>query len=165
MKQPRHAGMTLIELLVVLALIGILMGLFGWNLVRSIRSAELREAATQVAVDLRRARSQAQRGSADVTLTLPTSATGASNTSYAVRVGSGASQTRTLDKGVTLNCRSTGGNCGSATTVNVVYQAPYGELGAVGNIFEVKSPTQGITPIEIRVVGVTGKVIVTQGTP
>ena len=140
--------MTLIELLVVIAIIGILMGLFGWNLVRSIRAAELREAATQVAVDLRQARSQAQRGSKDIVVVLPGS-TGGTTYKFDADV-------KTIPNNVQLICKS---NCGTGTTTNITYQAPYGELGAIGSIYTVRSPMNGIGDYEIRIVGVTGKVI------
>ena len=59
----RQGGMTLLEILLVITIIGIMLALFGLSYVRSIRSAELREAAAQVATDFRRARSQVQRSS------------------------------------------------------------------------------------------------------
>ncbi|GAA5534379.1 type II secretion system protein [Deinococcus aluminii] len=146
-------GFTLLELLVVLAIIGILAGIFGISLIRSIRNAELREAATQVATDLRRARSQAQRGSADVVLVLPGSGGG---TTYTVDT-----VTKTLPNNVKVICKTT---CGSGTTTNVTYQAPYGELGAgaTGSAYTIRSPMSGISDLEVRIVGVTGKVILTK---
>lgn len=141
---------TLLEILVVLAIIGILAGIFGWNIIRSIRTAELREAATQVATDLRRARSQAQRGSVAVQVSFP-GVTAA--TSYTF-----AGQSRTLPNGVSISCKT---NC-TAAALNVTYTAPYGELGATGSVYTVSSPVNGITPYEIRIVGVTGKVVLTR---
>ena len=164
----RHAGLTLLEILVVLAILGIMLGLFGLSYIRSIRSAELREAANQVATDFRRARSQAQRGSADITISWTPDSLG-NVTAYTV--GTGAA--RPLPNGVSLKCIS---GCVAPTSAppganynSITYTAPYGELatqnGAIsGKKFTLSSPATGITPLEIRVVGVTGKVILTQGT-
>lgn len=145
-------GFTLLELLIIMAIIAVIAGVFGLGITRSIRSAELREAATQVATDFRRARSQAQRQSKDFILILP-NATG--GTTYRVDT-----ENKTLPNGIRLSCTT---SC-SSTSVNVTYQAPYGELGsgATGNVFTLTSPTSGITPYEIRIVGVTGKVILTR---
>ena len=162
----RSDGMTLLEILVVIAVIGILLGLIGMSFVRSIRTAELREAATQVVTDLRRARATSQRESQNMTLQFPTSSN-TNKTSYTVTRGTGTAAIRSLDKGVTIACRPapTGGGCGTGNTISVVYQAPYGELGAVGSVLELRSPLTGVMPLEVRIVGVTGKVILTQGTP
>lgn len=148
-----NQGFTLLEVLVVLAIIAILMGIFGVNLIRSIRTAELREAATQVATDFRRARSQAQRGSMDIVLVLPGSAGG--------KVYKVDTVEKVLPNSVQVICKTT---CGSGTTTNVTYQAPYGELGAgaTGSVYTVRSPMSGINDLEIRIVGVTGKVILTK---
>ena len=151
MQQPR--GFTLLEILIVLVIIGILSGIFGWNLIRNIRTAELREAANQVATDLRRSRSQAQRSSSDIVLILPNSS---GDTKYKVDA-----VWKNLPNGVRLFCKTT---CGSGSTTNVTYQAPYGELGAgaTGSAYTLKSPMDSVSDLEIRIVGVTGKVILTK---
>ena len=147
---------TLIEMLVVLAIIGILAGIFGWSLLSSIRKAELREAANQVASDFRRARSQAQRGSADVVVDWTLDA-GGKISSYSV-----AGQSRPVVNRVSMSC-TTGCGSGSSTINKVTYTAPYGELGATGNVFTLRSPMTSLPSIEVRIVGVTGKVIVAGG--
>lgn len=143
---------TLIEFLVVLAIIGILAGIFGWSLLSSIRKAELREAANQVASDFRRARSQAQRGSADVVIEW-TLDTNGNITAYSV-----AGQSRPVANRVKISCTT-----GCGTSNKVTYTAPYGELGATGNVFTLRSPMTSLPSIEVRIVGVTGKVIVAGG--
>lgn len=148
-------GFTLLEILVVLAIIGILLGIFGLNLIRSIRTAELREAATQVATDFRRARAQAQRGS--VGMTVSVLRTGGNT--YTVTSLTGGTKSRAVPNNVTLKCKT---NCGTGLNTAVSYQAPYGELGATGSVFTLQSPVIGIQDLEIRIVGVTGKVILTK---
>lgn len=143
---------TMIEVLVVIAIIGILAAIFGTTLIRSIRTAELREAANQVAADFQRARSLAQRGSTSVTIITPK---GAAGTSYSFN-----GQSQTLPNNITLVCKT---NCGTSSAAVLTYQAPYGELAATGSVFTVQSPLVGIAALEIRTVGVTGKVILTKG--
>ncbi|WP_135229173.1 pilus assembly FimT family protein [Deinococcus fonticola] len=150
------SAFTLVEILIVLAIIGILAGIFGWNVISSIRKAELREAANQVASDFRRARSQAQRGSADVAIDW-TLDTNGNITAYSV-----AGQSRPVVNKVSMSC-TTGCGSGSSITNKVTYTAPYGELGATGNVFTLRSPMTSLPSIEVRIVGVTGKVIVAGG--
>lgn len=148
----KSSGFTLLELLIVMAIIGIIASIFSWGFIRNIRTSELREAATQVAADFRRARSQAQRQSKDIVLVLPN---GTGGTTYKVDT-----ENKTISNGIRVSCTT---SCAGAN-VNVTYQAPYGELGsgATGNVFTLTSPMNGITPYEIRIVGVTGKVILTR---
>lgn len=162
-------GFTLVEILIVLGVIAILAGIVGSTLLRSIRSAELREAAVQVATDLRRARSQAQRGSADIQISWTPDST-PDRIIRGYRVG-GDTTDRLLPGGVTMTCDS---GCSSSSPTanfnNLTYTAPYGELspqnGAIsGKRFTLRSPMAGLTPLSLRVVGITGKVAVTQGTP
>jgi general secretion pathway protein H len=49
---PRHRGFTLLELLVVLLLISLVAGVVGPNVLRAIRSAELRDAQRRLAAEL-----------------------------------------------------------------------------------------------------------------
>lgn len=146
----KTSGFTLIEVLVVIAIIGILGGIFGSSLIRSIRTAELREAANQVASDFQRARSLSQRGSTNVTITAPK---GTASGSYSVD-----GQARTLPNNIKLVCKT---NCGTGAAAATTYQAPYGELTNLGSVFTVQSPASGVAALEIRIVGVTGKVILT----
>lgn len=151
----RRHGFTLIELLIVLAILGILMGLFGLSYVRSIRAAEVREGANQIAADLRAARSSAQRQSAPGAFRW--AGTG-SLTGYTVEIPSGTAtpKTATLPRGVTFRCES-----GCPPTRTLTYNAPYGEMTTTinGARFVVESQTPNIPAIEVRVVGVTGRVM------
>lgn len=147
-------GFTLIELLVVIAIMGILLAVGTGVSIRAIRTAELREAANDLAADLRRARSIAQRESTDVSVVLPN---GTAAPTYSVQ-----GQSRTLPAGANVACTS---NCGTQGTTTTTYRAPYGALGATGQVYTVSSPHPGIAPFEVRLVGVTGKVIVVRATP
>lgn len=143
----RSHGFTLLEFLLVLAIIGILAGAFGFIAIRALRSAELRDAAIQVTSELKRARSTAQRGSTDVTLTWTG---GAGGNTYTV-----GGRTYSLPNGIKLVCKT---NCTTVPANSLTYQAPYGELSAVGSVFEIQGSSM-VTPLEVRIVGVTGKVI------
>lgn len=145
-------GFTLIELLLVMLITSIIILAFSYVSVRSLRAAELREGATQLASDFREARSKAQRQSQDTLLTWTADANGRA-TQYQV-----ASITKQLPKGIYFICKT---NCNKS---QVSYNAPFGELGsgAAGHVLQLYSPMSGITPIDIRLVGVTGKIILAQ---
>lgn len=161
MKRQRRPvqGFTLIELLIVLAIVGILMGLFGMSYLRSIRSAEVREGANQIAADLRAARASAQRRSEGATLRW---AAGSNLGSYTLELPTGTAipKVALLPQGVTFRCLS--GCSGN----NVTYTAPYGEMNINinGTRLIVESQTPNIPAVEVRVVGVTGRVMLV-GTP
>lgn len=151
----RQHGFTLIELLIVLAVLGILMGLFGMSYLRSVRAAEVREGANQIAADLRAARASAQRQSAPGAFRWA----GTGNlTGYTVELPSGTATPKiaTLPSGVTFRCES---GCPAARTLT--YNAPYGEMTTTisGTRFMVESQAVNIPAIEVRVVGVTGRVM------
>lgn len=151
----RRKGFTLIELLVVLAIIGILASLFGSSLVRSIRTAEVRDATTQFAAELRRARSLAQRGSTDRVVVWQSGKVG----QYTID-----GVTRSLANNVRLECIA---NCGTTLLPNTLtYSAPYGELtNPPGTVFRLSSAVNGVNSFQVRVAGLTGKVIVSGDTP
>lgn len=153
----QQKGFTLIELLIVLTIIGVLMGLFGLSYLRSIRAAEVREGANQIAADLRAARSSAQRRSEGATLRW---AAGSNLKTYTLELPTGTATPRVanLPRGVTF-CSYSGTAC-AATAGTVTYSAPYGEKDATGDRFLVQSTTPNIPKIEVRVVGVTGRVMI-----
>lgn len=146
-----RSAFTLLEILVVLAIITLIAGIFGIGLIRSIRAAELREATTSVAADLRRVRSLAQRGSTDQVVSWEPGEV----TSYNL-----AGKDIPLANNVRVSCIS---GCDSLVN-SLTYTAPYGELSRPqGYVFRFYSPMANITPIDVKVVGLTGKVIVTSG--
>lgn len=145
-----QAGFTVIELLVVITIIAVLSSLFGIGMLRSVRTSELNNAAYQMAADLRRARSLSQVKSIDGKITF-------SGNSYTITQGTLVKQV-TLPYGVTLSCGSS--TCG--TTSGFTYSAPYGEIDGTGSVYTLKSPNtaMNIPSVDVRVVGVTGKVTV-----
>ena len=150
-------GLTLLELLIVLAILGILMSLAGVNFIRAMRTAELREAATQLSTDLVRMRSLAQQQSVNHAVTW--SGNGPL-TGYAAD-----GRSRTLPNRATFECLL---GCTAAGASGATYVAPSGELlnagagAAGGTVMVVRSPFAEIPPLEVRLVGLTGKVIVTR---
>jgi prepilin-type N-terminal cleavage/methylation domain-containing protein len=148
----RHKnGFTLLELLIVIAIIGIMASVLWINLLRGIRSTELRENANQIVADLRRARSQAQRGSTNIALTLPGTSGGKTYTADG--------KPRIVPNTMSIICKT---NCGASPTVAINYSAPYGEINDAGKVFILRSNYAGLPTMEIRIFGVTGKIILTQ---
>lgn len=145
-----RAGYTLVELLIVITILSVLLGIvFGFGL-RSLRTSELREAATSISTDLIGARSSAQKRSEDVPFSFPR---GSAGSTY--RIGT---RTHTLPGGVTVVCTA---NCGAlGANVTNTYTAPFGELQNAGQVLSVQRG--GVRPFEVRIVGVTGKVIITR---
>ncbi|MFC6592117.1 Tfp pilus assembly protein FimT/FimU [Deinococcus lacus] len=153
MRAGRISGVTLFELLIAIAVMGVLAAI-GFNIsLSSIRATQVREAANLVARDVREARSQAQRNSQNMTFAW------SGNTYKVARQGREASVPfKSLPRGVTLECLT---NCGNST---VSYTAPYGELAnGLGSVLRVSMAGTNIEPIEIRIMGVTGKVMTVQG--
>jgi prepilin-type N-terminal cleavage/methylation domain-containing protein len=148
-------GFTLIEVLVVLALVFIIGGI-GFNqwLGASKRGA-VRSAAVQIAADLERVRSSARRYNRDATFTR-----GTNSKQYTLNINGNASNidmpegTETAVQAGTL----------AGTDLIVKYTAPNAELDptSLSNPPEIKvglANQPSIPPIYIKVVGVTGKVV------
>lgn len=155
------SGFTLLELLVVLTVLGILMGVLGMSYLRSVRAGEVREGAARIAADLRAARASAQRQSQNASLTW---AGGMSSLNTYTLVLSSGPRARSLPPGVTFRCITNGGcPVASSGVRTLTYQAPYGEMTTAINGMRllVESTTPNIPAIEVRVVGVTGRVMIT----
>ena len=140
------AGFTLLELLLVIAILGIVFGIFSWFLLRNLRQTELREAAAQLIADLRRSRSSAQLSGQVSRLELSPL-----KTSYSVRVGSGAPKTVDLPHRVTVEAEVGG--------LQVVNQPPFGTLDDTGLVWKVQSPSYSDMHLYVKVVGITGRVM------
>ncbi|MVN85391.1 type II secretion system protein GspH [Deinococcus sp. HMF7620] len=137
-------GFTLLELLVVMAILGILAGVLGLNLLSSYRASQLREAASQLSGDLRQARSDTLKTGQSVGINITLN-----STAYTVTRGAGA-QTRTLPSGVVV--------AEKVGETEVTYQAPTGTIGGNGVVWTLRHP--GGRQIKVKVVGITGKVMI-----
>lgn len=140
-------GFTLVEVLLVMAVLAVVMGVIGLLLVRSLRQTQLREAASQVAGDLRRVRADAQKTGQDSTLTLA-----ATGSSYTMQAGSAAS--RVIEVPHQLTVTSVSGDS------QVTYRPPFGTLGEDGAVWAVQSPAAGELRLYVKIVGITGKVMI-----
>ena len=139
-------GFTLVELLLVLVIVGILVSLGSGPYLEAQRRAHLREAAVQFAADLQRARGAAQRHSQDASVTLDADAS-----SYTLTLG-GVVAARRLPHGARVEVER-----GSGV---VSYTAPYGEVNSALNKRFVISSARTDAVRYVKVIGVTGKVIV-----
>ncbi|PNY80776.1 pilus assembly FimT family protein [Deinococcus koreensis] len=142
----RAAGFTLLELLLVIAILGIVAGIFSWFLLRSLRQTELRDAGAQLVADLRRARSDAQKSGQVTTLQLDPLKTG-----YTVRVGAGTPAARELPHRVMVETET--------GPPQVLYQPPFGTLDDSGVVWRLRSLSYTDLQLYVKVVGITGKVM------
>jgi prepilin-type N-terminal cleavage/methylation domain-containing protein len=134
-------GFSLIELLIVLAILAVVM-VIGYASLRPLMlDSRVRSAAAEVATSLQRARSFAQRQNVDATWELVNANT------YRLVLDTRVVE-HTLPEGLTFTAPSPG--------TQITYTAPYGERASAA----VKVVVSGYgRQSEIRVVGVTGKVI------
>ena len=145
--RPRRAqaGFTLLELLVIMAILGIIAGIFGLQLLRTIRQNELRDAAYQLIGDLRRARTGAQKLGVDNTVSI------VANTSTYTLLVDTTTKTYTLPHGVRVNP--------VGATTDLTYKPPFGTLAANGASWRLTSPADANLNLWVNAVGITGKVM------
>ena len=146
-------GVTLLEVLVVCAVLGVLVGIGFIAATGALRQGAVREAAFLVASDLRQARFDAVRTSHARVFAWPSEARETAR--YAVET-EGRSFSRTLPSGTRLVCVTCPGG-----RVIVTYTPPHAELAAaIGVVMRVEG-APGTRPMLVKVVGITGKVMVT----
>ena len=158
-------GYTLIELLVVIAILAILFTV-GITTYRNARwRAQVREGLATVASTLREARSTAQRFNISARVRFPSDRelileardrTGTVHRSY----------TRKLPPYLSLDYSKNGSTWKPITDLGAVtYTAPFGETSASATILRVRHLRRSGTAACLRIVGVTGKVVVARACP
>ena len=150
----KHSAFILIELLLVLTIIGILSSI-GWIIyLRGVKQSEVRQVSTQLTSELRQARSNSQKTGADYEFswTLNTTSTPKTIKSYTVKnMFTNHKKTIDLDEKTLVTCIS---DC----STSLIYRAPFGEIDAIGPVFQIQSRFAGIAKKTVKVYGVTGKV-------
>ncbi|GEM90214.1 pilus assembly FimT family protein [Oceanithermus desulfurans] len=134
-------GFSLVELLIVLAILGAVLALGYASLRPLMQRSRVGEATATVAASLQRARSFAQRAN------LPARWERTGDASYRLTLGADAVDAR-LPAGLTF--------AEPAIGARITYTAPYGEVDAVPHRVTIQG--HGFEA-EVRVVGITGKVI------
>jgi Tfp pilus assembly protein FimT len=139
---PRKEGFTLLELLIVCAFVGLLLSVGGVLWIGAIDRSRLAEASAQLAGDLQRARSAAQRYNQNAELEIRTA------NSYTLVIGGQRSERR-LPAGTQLRTTS---------TAPIRYHAPFGETSGTNVTLTVELQRGRTRPRYVRVIGVTGRV-------
>jgi prepilin-type N-terminal cleavage/methylation domain-containing protein len=143
----KRSGFTLLEGLVVLAVLGILLAIATPSYLRWQANTVTNEAALQFARDIERTRTEAKRLNTPMRIEL------ASDNSYRrINVASGATTSISLPPGVRL--------VGLGASMGATFSPPYGTTDAPLRSFAVSWRNDASIERTVRVVGVTGKVIV-----
>ncbi len=161
----RGKGYTLIELLIVIAILAVLFTV-GFTSYRKARwRAQVGEGLATLAATLRDARSTAQRFNvpAQVRFTAPREFTLEAKDSLGTTY---RSYVRRLPPYLELHY-SKNGTTWKATPVlgKVTYSAPFGETGASSTLFRVRHLQNPAIDACLRIVGVTGKVVMARACP
>lgn len=153
----KRSGFTLLEGLVVLAVLGILLAIATPSYLRWRATAITNEAAVQFARDIERTRTEAKRFNTRMRIELASD-----NTGYRrINEASGARTSISLPPGVRLEPGDTLDPQGHPrSTWYIIFFPPYGTTDASPASFRVWWSNDTSIERTVRVVGLTGKVIV-----
>ena len=160
-----RGGYTFVELLVVIAILAVLFAA-GMDTYRKARwRAAVREGLSTLASTLREARSTAQRF--NVTTRVRFTSKRGFELEAKDRAGNvHRSYARALPSSLLLDYTRDGSTWRPVTALGeVVYSAPYGETGASSTLFRVRHARSPRVAACLRIVGVTGKVVVARACP
>jgi len=165
MMSPRDKGFTFIELLVVLGVLAILFAT-GYNTYRKARfRAEVRSGLATLATTLREARSSSQRFNvtARVQFATPRRFTLLAKN----RLGQvHRNYSRELSPVLEIQYSKDGVHWQSADALSsVTYKAPFGETNASSTLLRVQHTGEPGIAACLRIIGVTGRVVVARACP
>jgi len=162
---PRSKGYTLLELLIVAAVLAVLLTI-GFSTYRKARlQAEVRDNRATIASALRDARSNAQRYNVNARVRFLT------DLKFALEVkdrlgNTYQKYTRELSKNLDFHYSKDGSHWKRVTTLKeITYTAPFGETDASPTLLRVRHHKYPEIAACLRIVGVTGKVVVAHACP
>ncbi len=160
-----RGGYTFVELLVVIAILAVLFAM-GLNTYRKARwRAQVRDGLMTLSATLREARSTAQRFNVSARVRF----TGPRTFSLEVKDRLGhtyRSYRRELPAYLELDYTKNGVTWRSPPALGVVsYSAPFGETNASSTLFRVRHSRDRRIAACLRIVGVTGKVVLARACP
>lgn len=148
----RNQGFTLLEMLIVIGVIAILGSIFGMELMGQVRNARVREAAQTLATQIQGLKSAAVKTSQGASLVWST----VDPKTYTL-TRAGASTNYTLPNSARVSCIAVA-PIACPTNNTLSFLAPAGE-SSTGLVLMVESTNGTANPVFIKVVGLTGKVV------
>lgn len=148
----RGQGFTLLELLIVIGLITILGTIFGMGLMGQVRNARVRDAAQTLATQIQSLKSVAVKTSQGTSLVWST----VDPKTYTLN-RAGTPTNYTLPNAAKVSCIAVA-PIACPTNNTLSFLAPAGE-SSTGLVLKVESTSGTANPVYIKVVGLTGKVV------
>ena len=160
----RGRGYTLLEILIVIAVLAILLGMGFTTYLKARRRAQVRDALTTLVTTLREARSAAQRFNVNVQVRFP------SNREYQLEVvtpGSAPvrSYKRVIPPYLELDYSHDAITWKKPAGFRIRYYAPFGETRVMPALFRVRHKQDPGLSACLRIISVTGKVVIARACP